>query len=218
MPELKIPRLKKLGHVGGMVAYLVDGEYVRNKIDLDFTCGGNEAVYPNYVPKNEIWIDDALSALDRTATLLHEIVERNLMVNKGWTYDRAHDAASAAERPFRKELQAKRPKSIDLPIVEAQLAKVDRAAADPNLRKDRIKAKAQATAAQVAAVIPTATRVGRKIARKIASAPVKVPGHEREYPRVAAVGRKRTDAQLDRDVTEFLKGSTPARRGGRPSP
>lgn len=118
---MKSPRLRCLGSCTGLVVYLVDGELVRNDLDIDFTCGGNEAVYPNYVPRSEIWIDNALSPLDRTATALHEIVERDLMMSKGWSYDRAHDAASARERVFRKELQAARPKGTDLRRVELAL-------------------------------------------------------------------------------------------------
>lgn len=208
---LKIPRLKLLGRVGGLVVYLVDGEHIRNKIDIDFTCGGNEAVYPNYVPKNEIWIDDALSPLDRTATLLHEIVERNLMVNKGWSYERAHDAASAAERPFRKELQVKRPRTIDLPLVEVQLAKAPRAAADPTQRKERIRAKvkAETEAAQIQeAVRPIVTRTGRK--KTIVVKPARVPMPHREYPRVVAVGRKRQEARFDREIADYLRGKAPS--------
>lgn len=119
---VKAPRTRYLGHVRDLAIYLVDGERVRNELDIDFTCGGNEAVYPNYVPKGEIWIDDALSALDRTATLLHEIVERDLMIEKRWSYDRAHDAASARERPFRKALRKQPPRSIDLERVAKELA------------------------------------------------------------------------------------------------
>lgn len=122
---MKPPRLRLLGSVTGLTVYVVDGEHVRNELDIDFTCGGNEAVYPNYVPKGEIWLDNSLSALDRTATLLHEIVERNLMIDKGWSYDRAHDAASAAERPFRKDLQRKPPRSTDLARVTLALPVTD---------------------------------------------------------------------------------------------
>ncbi len=119
--EMKSPRIRLLGYVTGLPVYLVDGLLVRNKIDLDFTCGGNGAVYPNYVPRNEIWIDDALNAFDRTATVLHEIVERNLMFDRGWSYDRAHDAASASERVFREELALRPPRATDLHRVEAAL-------------------------------------------------------------------------------------------------
>ena len=119
---MKPPRIRLLGYVTGLAVYLVDGERVRNELDIDFTCGGNEAVYPNYVPKGEIWIDDVLGPLDQTATILHEIVERNLMLGKGWSYERAHDAASSRERPFRSILKRAQTKRLDLARVRAALA------------------------------------------------------------------------------------------------
>jgi hypothetical protein len=116
--KLKAPRLRFLGNVTGLPIYLVSGELVRNTIDLDFTAGGNEGVYPTYVPPGEIWIDDALHAFDRVATSLHEIVERDLMIHHGWSYDRAHDAALEIERSFRKGLLRNRPKAFDAKLVE----------------------------------------------------------------------------------------------------
>jgi hypothetical protein len=99
------PRLRLLGRVAGLPIYLVSGEKVRNEIDIDFTQGGNDGVYPFYVPAGEIWVDDALHGLDRTATALHEMVERDLMVHHGMEYDPAHEIASSYERPFRQQLR-----------------------------------------------------------------------------------------------------------------
>lgn len=96
--------LRDLGKVAGLRVYLVSGEHVRNHIDIDFTMGGNEAVYPRYVPAGEIWLDDAAHWLDRNATALHEIVERHQMMVVGKDYNDAHEVASAVERPFRREL------------------------------------------------------------------------------------------------------------------
>ena len=102
--ELAVRR-SKLGTIDGLDVYLVDGEKIRSTVHIDFTCGGHNLVYPWYVPPGEIWIDDALGGLDRTATLLHEAVEHSLMRDRRWGYDRAHDAASAAEAPFRTQLR-----------------------------------------------------------------------------------------------------------------
>jgi hypothetical protein len=44
--KLKPPRLRLLGRAGSLAIYLVDGERVRNEIDIDFVNGGNGAVYP----------------------------------------------------------------------------------------------------------------------------------------------------------------------------
>lgn len=119
--KLEPPRIKRLGTVDGLVVYLVSGEYVRNHIDPDFTQGGNEGAYPGYNPPGEIWIDDAMHVLDRIATIFHEIVERNLMINGGVGYDKAHDTALAREMEFRKELIRKRPTTTDLRLVSAAL-------------------------------------------------------------------------------------------------
>jgi hypothetical protein len=108
----KLPRLRLLGKVAGLSIYLVSGERIRDEIDIDFTMGGNEAVY-SYVPTGEIWLDDAMHVLDRSATALHELVERDLMLHHGMDYDRAHDAASARERAFRKELAHQPPRTFD---------------------------------------------------------------------------------------------------------
>lgn len=110
---LKPPRIKYLGKVAGLSVYLVSGVAVRNHIDIDFTCGGNEAVYPSYVPPGEIWLDDAAGPLDRMATALHEIVERHQMMYYGKDYEAGHDVASATERPFRRELEKRPPKTFD---------------------------------------------------------------------------------------------------------
>lgn len=118
---LKPPRIKRLGFINGLAIYLVSGEKVRNEIDLDFTAGGSEAAYPNYIPKNEIWLDDALHVLDRIATIFHEIVERNLMLYRGIDYDDAHDTALKRELEFRRELIRKGPTSTDLRLVAKAL-------------------------------------------------------------------------------------------------
>jgi hypothetical protein len=111
--KLLPPRTRYLGKVAGLDVYLVSGVQVRNLIDIDFTCGGNEAVYPSYVPPGEIWLDDAAGPLDRTATCLHEIVERHQMMTYGKSYDDAHEVASATERPFRRELAKNPPRAFD---------------------------------------------------------------------------------------------------------
>lgn len=119
MAKLAPPRLRFLGRVAGLPVYLVSGLKIRNEIDIDFTCGGNEAVYPSYVPAGEIWIDDGLGIADQIATALHEIVERDQMMRFGKTYDDAHEVASATERPFRRELTSRPERSFSTKRVSA---------------------------------------------------------------------------------------------------
>ena len=81
---------------------LIDGEEVRNKISVDFTMGGHEFVY-DYVPENEVWIEDLKSDFDKLCTIIHEIVERYIMGKYGTEYEEAHDIATKVEYQIRKK-------------------------------------------------------------------------------------------------------------------
>jgi hypothetical protein len=94
-------RTKLLGHLAGRSCYLVDGEMLRNNVDIDFTQGGNGARY-GYVPRAELWVDECLGEGDRWPTLLHELIEDHLMI-LGRSYEDAHEEASAFEMSFRDE-------------------------------------------------------------------------------------------------------------------
>lgn len=109
-------RKRKLGKIGKLTAYIVNGERVRNEIDIDFTMGGSSARYL-YVPLNEIWLDGNMNALDATATLLHEYSEYLSMMD-GKSYEAAHDLASADEQFLRDKLAGKKLRKIDLNAVK----------------------------------------------------------------------------------------------------
>jgi hypothetical protein len=79
----------------GINIWIVDGRLVRSVFDVDFTEGGHDYVY-EFVPENEVWIDNDLEEEERPYVLLHELHERNLMA-KGWTYSKAHDDSSRIE-------------------------------------------------------------------------------------------------------------------------
>lgn len=80
---------------GKLKVWIVNGRIVRDLFYIDFTEGGHDKVY-NFVPKNEIWIDDDLSQKERKFVFLHEIHERNLMA-KGICYNSAHRESSKIE-------------------------------------------------------------------------------------------------------------------------
>ncbi|MFA5805341.1 MAG: hypothetical protein WC879_11925 [Melioribacteraceae bacterium] len=79
--------------------WIIDGRLVRSVFDVDFTEGGHDYVY-EFVPQNEVWIDNDLEEVERPYVLLHELHERNLMA-KGWDYDRAHEDSSKIENHCR---------------------------------------------------------------------------------------------------------------------
>ena len=74
-------------------------------ITVHNTQGGHDKVYPKFIPPNEIWLDRNLNIIDRKATLLHELVEREKMSNK-MSYEKAHsEYANIAEVEARKNIK-----------------------------------------------------------------------------------------------------------------
>lgn len=105
VPDWVLQRLKTehLGAVGAWQVWAVDGPTVRDVLDIDFTQGGNPAVY-GYVPDNEIWLEDKASAKDLACTLFHEVEEARLMQTLGLPYEEAHKRASLLEERLRQRL------------------------------------------------------------------------------------------------------------------
>jgi len=79
--------------------WLVDGNLVRSFFLLDYCEGGHGLVYP-FIPKNEIWIEEALSPEERKFIILHELHERHLM-SQGKSYKNAHIGATEVEDHYR---------------------------------------------------------------------------------------------------------------------
>lgn len=83
-----------------MAIWIVDGLTVRREIFAEFLYGGNPAPYL-FVPANEIWIDNAISAEEFEYTLAHELNEYSLMMKKRMSYSAAHDSSLSLERKMR---------------------------------------------------------------------------------------------------------------------
>ena len=90
---------RRLGSAGGRAVWLVDGCAVRTRHHIDFTLGGHGHRY-RFIPRGEIWIDDAVAPAERSAIVHHEAVEVELMA-AGMSYAAAHARASAAEVALR---------------------------------------------------------------------------------------------------------------------
>ncbi len=86
--------LKK--YSGAVRVWIIRGGLVRSLYFIDFTEGGHDLVYPHFIPKDEVWLDDDLSPGERQFVLLHELHERHLM-SLGWPYFKAHRSASRIE-------------------------------------------------------------------------------------------------------------------------
>jgi len=83
----------------GLSVWIVNGRLVRSVFDIDFTAGGHDYVY-EFVPQDEVWIDDAIVEQERPYVLLHELHERNRMAD-GFPYSTAHAESSRLEYHFR---------------------------------------------------------------------------------------------------------------------
>jgi hypothetical protein len=79
----------------GISVWIVNGRLVRSVFDIDFTEGGHDYVY-EFVPQNEVWIDNDIEEKERGYVLLHELHERNRMAG-GWPYNKAHAESSRLE-------------------------------------------------------------------------------------------------------------------------
>ena len=93
--------IMKIYSMSPTFVWLVDGRKVRDHYDIDFTEGGHGLVY-DWIPKNEIWIDDDLNPSERKYVLAHERFEWKKM-DQGMEYDDAHEAASKAELQMRRK-------------------------------------------------------------------------------------------------------------------
>lgn len=91
-------------HMGvrdGFDIWIVDGGTVRREIYPEFLFGGNPQRYL-FVPRREIWIDNAVAAEEFSYTVAHELRERGLMAHKRISYEDAHHLALDLERSMRR--------------------------------------------------------------------------------------------------------------------
>ncbi len=85
--------------------YLIDGQYVRDNILIDFTEGGNPYRY-SFVPQGEIWIG-AVHIIEAPFVCLHEVEEityalkGGLDLTKDEDYTEAHNYANECEQAVR---------------------------------------------------------------------------------------------------------------------
>ncbi len=99
--------VRKILKAGNVDVHVINGRAVRDLYYIEFTEGGHHFVY-DFVPENEVWLDDDLSAHERDYVLVHELHERYLMA-LGQDYDPAHRSSSIIEyKCRRKELDLKR--------------------------------------------------------------------------------------------------------------
>jgi hypothetical protein len=106
----------------GLHIFLVDGQLVRDKIDLRFCAGGHSEVYA-YVPDHHVWIDNASMPREWNFYMLHEVHEFRDMEN-GLKYPDAHRIASRVEWHCRWNPWSVRPVMMNLGLEPLRVKKL----------------------------------------------------------------------------------------------
>lgn len=94
--------LMRIGRREGQTIWIVDGDNVFRTLYPAFIMGGNDQRY-RFNPPGEVWIDNRFNLEELYYTLEHELIERRLMRERGWSYARAHEAGIALEKELREK-------------------------------------------------------------------------------------------------------------------
>lgn len=122
--------------------WIVDGNKIAGEIYPEWVMGGNDQRY-RFNPVDEIWIDDRIGAEELGYTIEHELLERRLMQERGWSYDRAHNSALSLEKELRtrdEALAAKRSLRLHQLALSGALTERAQANADRLLGIHRVPA------------------------------------------------------------------------------
>ena len=81
-PRLEIGGLEKkyITNYKGFKVYEVDGEWIRNNLDVIFGSGGHGRVH-TFIPNDEVWIARGYSADYQARCIIHEANEYGKMTN-----------------------------------------------------------------------------------------------------------------------------------------
>jgi hypothetical protein len=102
--------------------YVVDGPYVRRTYSMDFNVGGHGFVY-DFIPKDEVWLDSSVEERELQFSLVHELVERTMMMDEHnpQDYETAHRQANTIELELRKENVPQKVESTLCTLIEAAI-------------------------------------------------------------------------------------------------
>ena len=93
---MKKPYLKKHSVVSKVTVWIVDGEYIRNYFNEEFTNFGQHYRFP-FIPKYEFWIDREYSD-DETRFYIDHLLAENRLMAEGKKFCRALDLADKIEK------------------------------------------------------------------------------------------------------------------------
>jgi hypothetical protein len=98
--EEEILQKQFLYNYNGYDVYTVNGAFVKVTYKMDFVEGGHFKVY-NFIPENEIWVDNNIDSKNWGYIAYHEYIEVEEMINNNLDYNSAHEIANKAEKKYR---------------------------------------------------------------------------------------------------------------------
>jgi hypothetical protein len=93
------PYLRMSGRVDGFEVWVVNGQYVRENLDEEFTNFGQHYNF-RFIPAGEFWLDEENAPGEERFFIDHLLIENRLMAG-GVAYDSALDEADKAEKAER---------------------------------------------------------------------------------------------------------------------
>lgn len=105
---MKKPYIKKYKQISGYGVWIVDGEYVRNNMDGEFTNYGRHSAF-KFIPENQFWIDQEAAGEEEDYYIISMLAMENL-TKKGIKYNQAVRIADKIEK--RERSKSKLLKSI----------------------------------------------------------------------------------------------------------
>lgn len=93
---------EKIEDIGAYSVWIVDGEYVRKELDENFV-GFDQYLHLQFIPKNEMWIDEATNPDERHFFVDHLLAER-WAVQAGSSPEEAYLKADAYEKKERQKI------------------------------------------------------------------------------------------------------------------
>ncbi len=93
------PYLQKYAQIEDIAVWIVDGMYVRENLDEEFTNFGQHYAFP-FIPGDEFWLDRQNAPGEEGFFIDHLLVEHRLMAG-GMDYDHALEKGDAAEKAER---------------------------------------------------------------------------------------------------------------------
>lgn len=100
---MKKPYLKKFAIVSGFNVFIVDGEYIRENIDEEFTNFGQHYQF-SFIPKNELWVDKERVGWEYRY-YIDSMLTINRLLEKGISRGEAIKIADKEERSERAKSQ-----------------------------------------------------------------------------------------------------------------